>query len=192
MRKVGFLLLLSACGGSIATTDAGTGADAGAQNDSAAPVDGGVVVDSGPPSSFCQGDTPKMLENGKDNPVMKVSGKAIIMNCCNAAAVTFSTAQHAALYTLRWQQFGAGPSPVVLGNKDTNVELDLGCDPTTTTCTSGNSVEHFTQGFSGTIKYQFVNSKMLVTYCVSVTETPSEPHTLVHSAQIYLPNVDSP
>lgn len=186
MRSVVALLLLTACGGSIAsTTDAGT--DAAAPKDASSPVDGGD-----PLASFCQGDSPKMLENDKDNPIIKVSGKAIVMNCCNAAAVTLSTAQHAALYTLRWQQFGAGPSPVVLGTKETNAELDLGCDSTTTTCTSGNSVEHFTQGFTGTIKYEYVGSSMRVSYCIAVTETPTEPHTIVHSVKLYVPNLDSP
>jgi hypothetical protein len=119
-----------------------------------------------------------------------VKGKAIVMNCCNAAAVTISTGQHAALFNLRWQQFGAGPSPVALGTKETNVELALGCDPSTTTCTDGNSVEYFNDGFSGTITYEFVKPAMKVGYCVEVKET--KPHVMIHSLRMWLPNVDSP
>lgn len=183
MRYLSFLVLLSACGGSVATV-----VDAGA-TDAATTVDTGTAPDAGL-SAFCSGDKPKMEENGKDNPVISVKGKAIVMNCCNAAGVSISTSQHAAIFNLRWQQYGAGPSPVVLGAKTTSVELALGCDPTTTTCTDGNSVEYFDDGFSGTITYEYVKPNMKVGYCVEVKET--KPHVLIHSLRMWLPNVDSP
>lgn len=181
MRTFALLVLLTACGGSIATTT-----DAGV--DSATPTD----ASTGSLASFCQGTTPKMQENGKDNPILQVTGKGIIMNCCNAAAVTIATAQHAALFHLRWQQYGAGPSPVVLGSKQVSVELDLGCDPTTTTCSSSTAVDRYVDGFSGTIEYAYAPSGMTVSYCVEVQEPPSSPHGLLHSVRLYLPNVVSP
>jgi len=186
MRTTACLLLLTACGGSVASS-----ADAGPD---AAPKDAGSQADASidPLGTFCQGNVAKIEENGADNPVLGVKGKAIVMNCCNAAAVTIATAHHNALYTLRWQQYGAGPSPFVLGAKETGVVLALGCDPTTSTCTPASSVELFTQGFAGTIAYQQMPSSMKVSYCVTVSETPNEPHTVVHSLRLYLPNVDSP
>ncbi len=193
MRALPFLLLVAACGGTIqTTTDAGT--DAGTSSDAGTSPDATLLGDAStdPLATFCQGDKPKMEENGTSNPVLSVKGKAIIMNCCNAAAVTIATGQHAALYNMLWRQYGAGPSPVVLGGKETTVELALGCDPSTTTCTSGNSVERYTEGFTGTITYTYAPPGMKVSYCVEVKETPSAPHGIVHSLRMWLPNVDSP
>lgn len=193
MRTIACLVFLTACGGSVASSQ-DAGSDSSGATDGAAPSDSGSKTDAptDPLGTFCQGGAAKLEENGKDNPVFSVKGKAIYLNCCNAAAVTIATGQHAALYTLRWQQYGGGPSPVVLGGMDTNVVLALGCDPTTTSCTSGNSVELYTQGFVGTITYQQMASSMRVSYCVAVSETPSDPHAIVHSLRLYVPNVDSP
>ena len=182
------MVLLTACGGSVASASDGGSTDGAAPSDASSKTD----APTDPLKTFCQGGAAKLEENGKDNPVFSVKGKAIYLNCCNAAAVTINASQHAEIYTLRWQQYGGGPSPVVLGGMDTNVVLALGCDPTTTSCTSGNSVELYTQGFVGTITYQQMASSMRVSYCVAVSETASDPHTIVHSLRLYLPNVDSP
>ncbi|CAN5711622.1 hypothetical protein BH09MYX1_BH09MYX1_02370 [soil metagenome] len=78
----------------------------------------------------------------------------------------------------------------MLGSKATTVEFALGCDPSATTCTDGNSVEYFNDGFSGMITSEFVKPAMKVGYCVELKET--KPHALIHSMRLWLPNVDSP
>ena len=188
MRTLPFLLLLAAaaCGGSVQTTPDASPDASGAD---ASPL---VDASSDPLAQFCQGTAPKMEENGTVNPVMSVKGKSIVMNCCNSATVSVATGQHAALYNLVWRQYGAGPSPVVLGAKDATVELALGCDPSTATCTSGNSVERYTEGFSGTITYEYAKTGVKTSYCLEVKEPPSAPHAVVHSLRMWLPSVDSP
>lgn len=195
MRALSFAFLAAvaavACGGSVQTTS-DAGADAGA--DATPLVDATPVTDaSGDPlAAFCQGTAPKMEENGKVNPVLSVKGKSIVMNCCNSAAVSIATGQHAALFNLVWREYGAGPSPIVLGVKETTAELALGCDPSTTTCTNGNSVDRYTEGFTGTITYEYAPTGGKTSYCVEVKEPPNAPHPVVHSLRMWLPNVDSP
>lgn len=57
---------------------------------------------------------------------------------------------------------------------------------------SATSVDRYTEGFAGTIRYDHVASKLKVSYCLAVSEPPNAPHGVVHSLRMWLPNVDSP
>ncbi len=162
------------------TKDTGTASDG-----SIPPFDAGA---------FCTGTSPKMIVNGADVPVMNASGKAIILNCCDSAELTLATAAYQALMYVMWRVPASTNGSVDLSNlpQGSSIEMDLGCDPSTTSCATASPEERYTDGFSGTIQWQYGGSGMTVSYCLQVTESPSQPHSVIHSMALYAPNVASP
>jgi hypothetical protein len=171
-----FFVLFAACG---VTKDTGTASDG-----SIPPFDAGA---------FCTGTSPKTMVNGADVPVMNASGKAIILNCCDSAELTLATAAYQALMYVMWRVPASTNGSVDLSNlpQGSSIEMDLGCDPATTSCASASPEERYTDGFSGTIQWQYGSSGMSVSYCLQVTESPSQPHSVIHSMALYAPNVAS-
>jgi hypothetical protein len=176
------LVVVAACGGTISTTDGGTDAS----TDATSPLDA---------SAFCTGSSPKLVINGADVPIMNTTGKAIILNCCDAAELTLATSAYQALLNLMWRApAGPGATTIDLASppQGFTIELDLGCDPSTTSCATASPEERYTDGFSGTIQYATGNGPMSVSYCVQVAESPTQPHGTIHSMMLYAPSVPSP
>jgi hypothetical protein len=204
MKKLAFAAALTvsvvACGG-IATTDSDAGGgdaatDAGASKDATGGGDGALPppdasFDAG---SFCTGSAPRAMINGVEVPVASATGKAIVLNCCDSAELTVATAAYQALFDLLWRAPAAGSATIDLANppQGFSIELDLGCDPATTSCATANPEERYVDGFSGTLQYGWSGSGMTASYCVQVDQSPSQPHALIHSMLLYAPNVSSP
>lgn len=181
------------CNPGIATTPAGkcgsptgtvptTDADAGP-----APID----------PAFCSGTNARMSINGEDVPILDIKGKAIAMNCCDSGMVTIATGRFQALFHLLWRIAGGSQTqPVDVGTltqaSGSSLELDLGCDPTTTSCSNASAVDRFETGFTGTIAYTPTSTGMDTSYCLSVAEPAATPHLVLHTVQIYVPNLASP
>jgi hypothetical protein len=194
--RVFALCLLAACGGTITTNQDG-GTDA-------APSDGQTSKDvvasdvTTPPfdaGAFCNGTTPKLVINGADATIVQATGKAIILNCCNSAELSLATAQYQAMLNIMWRANPAGAATIDLSNPPTGfgIEMDLGCDPATQSCASASPEErYFNEGFSGTIQYSTGNGPMSVSYCIHVAESASQPHSVIHSMDLYAPDIASP
>lgn len=186
-----------ACGGMTSTSDS----DAGAGTD-AAPHDASTTSDarsdaSLPPidaGTFCTGTAPRMLVNGAEIAVIHVAGKAFPLNCCDSGELLVSTAAYQAIFAVLWRARALGSSVVDLGIPPNGftIELDLGCDPATASCASASPEERYTSGFQGTLQYALDSTGMNASYCLSAAESPSAPHTMIHSLMIYAPNVASP
>jgi len=189
--------LAVACGGTINNSDGGTNTDAGSSDVSTTKDSSSDVIT--PPfdaGSFCSGTTPKLQINGSDSTILKATGKAIILNCCQSAEISLATAQFQAMMNIMWRTPAlSGAATIDLANppQGFGVEMDLGCDPATQSCANASPEErYFNEGFSGTIQYATGNNAMSVSYCLQITESPSQPHAVIHSMALYAPNIDSP
>ena len=197
--------------GAVASTgsDGGTGSTGGGSaNDGAtsSSADGAVTTFDAAPvgdatlptlpdgGAFCSGSTPRLFINGADAQVFKTSGKALALNCCDSAELDVATSMFQAVLYVMWRSPAAtgsggsidlGSAPMGFG-----IELDLGCDPATTSCANVGE-ERYTDGFQGTITYAASASGVTTSYCLSVAENPASPHTVIHSLQLYAPNVAS-
>jgi hypothetical protein len=188
-------LVAPACGGTtVDSSDAGT--DGGSKADAA--TDAVTVGDSTLPpldaGSFCTGTSPRMMLNGSEIPVINATGKAVVLNCCDSAELIVATGAFQALMNVLWRMSPPAPGTVDLGNAPSGftIELDLGCDPTITSCATANPEERYTDGFSGTMQYAWSGAGMTTSYCLSVAESPSAPHSVIHSLTLYAPNVLAP
>lgn len=171
---------LFACGGTITSGDAGP--DAAAPPD-ASPPDAG---------SFCSGSAPRLVINGSEVQVVSATGKAIILNCCDSAELTLATSAYQALLDVMWRNpASTNGATIDLASAPSGfaIEMDLGCDPSTTSCANGSPEERYTDGFTGTLDYTTGSGGLTTTYCIQVAESPSQPHSIIHSMQLYAPNV---
>lgn len=121
-----------------------------------------------------------MMVNGTEISVLKVTGKAFTLNCCDSAELNVATSQYAALFSVLWRAFGPAKTVVYLGSPPPNfqieLELDLGCDRGTTSCASASPEERYAQGFTGALQWQYGSSGMTASSCLSAKESPSSPH----------------
>ncbi len=69
------------------------------------------------------------------------------------------------------------------------MELDLGCDPATTSCASASPEERYANGFLGTLQYGQDSAGLTTSYCLSVSESPTATHSLIHSLLLYTPGI---
>ncbi len=197
--KSSFLVAVTlvACGGNISSTDGG--ADAAADGSVYKDAGGDAISADAPPpfdaGAFCSGPSPRLTINGADVSIIQSTGKAIIMNCCDSAELTLATSSYQALMNILWRaQAGVGNQTIDLANppQGFSIEMDLGCDPSTTSCATANPEERYTSGFSGTLSYGYGTGGLTVSYCLTVAESPAQPHAVIHSMMLYAPNVLSP
>ena len=174
---------------SVGNADAGGGSDAGARDASdAAPV---VSFDAG---NLCTGSSPRMMVNGSEINVVSATGKSIVLDCCDSAELTVATSAYQAVFDFLWRvPGGASAVPIDLDSPPPGleVELDLGCDPATTSCATASPEARFASGFSGSIEVTRTSGTS-VSYCISVAEDPAAPQAQIHSLALYAPNVPSP
>jgi len=125
--------------------------------------------------------------------VLRVSGKAVAMNCCDGGEVIVSTDRFAANFYVFWRAApGGGHLDLATGSSGSSpVELDVGCDPTTSDCRDGHAEASFASGFQGTIDYALAPQQE-ATYCLSVAESSGNPQPVIHSVELYAPKIASP
>jgi hypothetical protein len=130
---------------------------------------------------------------------MATQGKNIAMNCCEAGGLTVDSGNFQAILAFMWRIQAAGftlPTKVDvstlggMGSPTGSLEFDVGCDPSSGPCSS--SADQYTSGFQGTIEIANGANGLDVTYCISVAESASSPHPLIHSLQLYAPHVPTP
>lgn len=195
IRYLALAFFCAACGGSLTNNDGGTNTDGGPQPDGS--IADAVVDARLPPfdaGAFCSGSSPRMMVNGAEITVVKATGKAFVLNCCDSAELTVATSAYQALFSVLWRAQAPANTMVDLGKPPPNfsIELDLGCDPGMTSCASASPEERYAQGFGGAIQWQYASAGMTASYCLTAQESPSSPHSLIHSLALYAPNVASP
>lgn len=186
--------------GSGSSSGGSSGSSGGSSSGSTSSSGGGSGSSSGGPGpfdagTFCSGTSPRLMINGMDAGVIDATGKQVILNCCVSAELTVATSMYQALMYVLWRAPAtSGSGTIDLGNppQGFSIEMDLGCDPATASCANGTPEERYTSGFSGTLQYAPSGSALDVSYCLSVTESPSQPHTTIHSMTLYAPNIPSP
>lgn len=190
------VLLVVACGGTVTNDgDAGSNGDASSKDatptDVVAAADVTTTFDAG---AFCSGSSPKLQVNGADATIVKASGKAIILNCCDSAELTIASAQFQGLMFFMWRAAPLSSGSIDLANppQGFSIEMDLGCDPSTSSCASASPEERYTDGFTGTLDYTAGSGGLSVSYCLHIDESPSQPHAVIHSLALYAPNITSP
>ncbi len=184
--------LVGGCGGAIGTVgnDGGVSSDAGA-SDSAAETAPLSPLDAG---NFCTGTSPRMMVNGGEITVVSVTGKSIALDCCDSAELSVATSAYQALFDVLWRvPAGASAVPIDLTTPPPHftMEIDLGCDPATSSCATASPEARFATAFSGSIEVTTDASGTSVSYCVSVAESTTAPNAEVHSLALYAPNVPS-
>jgi hypothetical protein len=108
--------------------------------------------------------------------------------------LTIATGHFQALFHVLWRVPAVGstqPLDVAALPQGSSLELDLGCDPSTTSCSTASAVDRFETGFNGTLEYAPTSTGVDTSYCLSVAEAAGSPHPLLHAVQIYVPNLVS-
>lgn len=189
---------LVACGGIANDADGGADAapDGALGNDGGGTKDAAVVLDASPPvdaGDICNGTGPRMTINGSEVAVASATGKSIILNCCDSAELTVASGAFQALMNVLWRAPATGSGSIDLASppQPFSIEMDLGCDPATTSCATASPEERYTDGFTGTIQYGLTSAGMTASYCIHVAESASQPHALIHSMTLYAPDVVS-
>lgn len=187
------------CKSGVCVCNPGVATTASGKCGGATTASGGSTVDAGPappldPSSFCTGANARMAINGDEVAILDVKGKAIAMNCCDAGKLTIATGRFQALFTVFWRFMVSSatamkPVDVAKLPQGSGLELDLGCDPTTTSCATASPEDRFDTGFQGTIDYTPTSTGADTSYCLTVSEPAASPHTVLHTVQIYVPHI---
>ncbi|MGH7282070.1 MAG: hypothetical protein ACRELY_11140 [Polyangiaceae bacterium] len=185
-------VLVAACGGAIGTVgDAGGSGAADASASDASDAGPLVPVDAG---DFCTGSSARMKVNGSEIGVVSTTGKSIVLDCCDSAELTVATSAYQAVFDVLWRvPGGASAVPIDLDAAPPHfqMEIDLGCDPATTSCAGASPEARFAGGFSGSIDVKMGASGESVSYCISVAEDPTMPQAQAHTLMLYAPNVPS-
>ncbi len=199
VATIALVALAPACGGKQSTIDGNGNGDGGGGGGGGGGEGGSSTTDSGLAGfpgggTFCTGDTPRMMVNGAEVSLLKTQGKAVVLNCCDSAELVLATSAFQSIFYVLWRApAGQSPGLVNVGAPPSSfsLEVDLGCDPTTSPCNTGSAEEHYATGFQGQISYGNGMNAGTTSYCISATEPANSPHAVVHSLSIYAPNVPS-
>lgn len=182
----GVLAWLLGCHGGGAVGDGGT--------DLATPGDGaGAPADLAQDAGFCGAPRAARVQlNGTLSEGPATKGKALVLNCCDAATLSVTGAGLATPLTVMWRhQLTGGPDlPVTLDlarlPANWTVTLYSGCDPTTPGCVPS---DRYDSGLSGTLALSRAGAGYEMTACVQASESAAAPHAVIHALRLWAPGV---
>lgn len=129
-----------------------------------------------------------MVVNGIESyPV--VSGRAIPWSCCLGGEFQAITATFAWPIAVTWRNTDfALPATLDLANlpRGWGVQVFVGC-PMAAPCTS--PPDSYSSGLTGTLQVSGTIGGYDMSLCLSLAESPSSPHPLVHKLDLYVPHV---
>jgi hypothetical protein len=158
------------------------------------PLDGVTTSVDGRLASFCSGNEPKMILNGEVS-TPTVTARKLAMSCCDGVQLAATAPAFGHTVFFGWQ-VTAGPAStypaaVDLANpeKDWSARVYLGCDASTTSCSP--PPDSYTSGLEGSLQVQLLNETYAfdTSLCLRVVEPTGSPHPLLHSLELYVPNV---
>jgi len=141
-------------------------------------------------SAFCSGPTSHMVVNGIES-YPAVSGRAIPFNCCEGGEFQVTTETFVWPIAVTWRNTDfVLPATLDLANLPNawGVQVFVGCDPMNYLCTTPPA-DSYSSGLTGTLQVSDSLSGYDMSLCLSVAESPGSPHPLVHSLDLYVPQV---
>jgi hypothetical protein len=163
-------------------------------NDMAQPTDLMPLSIDGPHANFCKGDFSHMLFNGDDS-TPGVSNKMLALDCCDAGEIVVVTATTIHMVYIAWRResiAGLGiPATIDLANPPSgwSVQVFVDCDPLKASCSP--PPDSYTTGLVGTLQISTGSSGLVMSLCLHVEEPPSSPHPILHTLDLYAPNIRS-
>jgi hypothetical protein len=146
-------------------------------------------------TEFCSGGSAKMVVNGVSSSPM-VTTRPIVMNCCDGQELLVSTPDFEYPISIDWimeaspaQTF---PATLDLANlpKGWTVHVLIGCDPKSGRCYP--PPDSYQSGLRGTLRVSRGSGGYVTTLCLQAAETPTSKHPIVHSMNLYVPEVGGP
>jgi hypothetical protein len=148
--------------------------------------------------AFCSGSFAHLIANGIDSTSASVTGTALPLNCCEAAelvVITQTVPAEMVPIVVWWRaQVGSStslPATIDLASPPPGwmIQVEVGCDFAHGGCAP--APDSYTTGLEGTL--QIARSSggggYTMSICLSVTEPAGSPHPILHSLQLYAPNV---
>jgi hypothetical protein len=139
-------------------------------------------------NAFCSGETSHMVVNDIES-YPAVSGRALPLSCCLGGEFQAITETFAWPIAVTWRNTDfVLPATLDLANlpRTWGVQVFVGC-PMAAPCTS--PPDSYTSGLTGTLQVSGSISSYDMSLCLSLAESPSSPHPLVHTLQLYAPHV---
>jgi hypothetical protein len=140
-------------------------------------------------SAFCSGEFSRMVVNGIES-YPAVSGGVIGYNCCEGGKLQALTETILWSITVQWQNATfVLPATLDLANLSPGWRVDVlvGCPPLPALCLS--PPDSYFSGLTGTLQVSGTIGGYDMSLCLSLAESPDSPHPLVHSLDLYVPNV---
>jgi len=130
-----------------------------------------------------------MVVNGIES-YPAVSGRMIPYDCCEGGEIRAITETFLWSITVTWRNTDfVLPATLDLANlpKTWGVQVLVGCPSTPAPCIS--PPDSYTSGLSGTLQVSGGIGSYDMSLCLSLAESPSSPHPLVHTLDLYMPHV---
>jgi hypothetical protein len=118
-----------------------------------------------------------------------VSGRALPLSCCLGGEFQAITETFAWPIAVTWRNTDfVLPATLDLANlpRTWGVQVFVGC-PMAAPCSS--PPDSYTSGLTGTLQVSGSISSYDMSLCLSLAESPSSPHPLVHTLKLYAPHV---
>jgi hypothetical protein len=141
-------------------------------------------------SAFCSGETSRMIVNGIES-YPAVSGRAIPLDCCEGGEFQAITETFVWPIAVIWRNMNfVLPATLDLANLSNawSVQVFAGCDPMNYLCTTPPA-DSYSSGLTGTLQVSGGLSGYDMSLCLSLAESPSSPHPVVHALDLYVPQV---
>jgi len=140
-------------------------------------------------NAFCSGETNHMVVNGIES-YPAVNGAVIPYDCCEGGDLQAITETFLWPITVTWRNTNfALPATLDLANLPTTwgVQVLVGCPTLPASCIS--PVDSYTSGLTGTLQVSGTIGSYDMSLCLSLAESPSSPHPVVHKLDLYVPHV---
>jgi hypothetical protein len=141
-------------------------------------------------SAFCSGELNHMVVNGIES-YPAVSGAVIPYDCCEGGELQAITETFLWPIAVAWRNTNfVLPATLDLANLPTtwSVRVFVGCDPMKYLCTTP-PLDSYSSGLTGTLQVSGTIGSYDMSLCLSLAESPSSPHPLVHTLELYAPHV---
>jgi hypothetical protein len=140
-------------------------------------------------STFCSGELNHMVVNGIES-YPAVSAAMIPYDCCEGGEMQAMTETFLWPIRVTWRNTDfVLPATVDLANlpKTWGVQVLVGCPSLPASCVS--PPDSYASGLSGTLQVSGGIGNYDMSLCLSLADSASSPHPLVHSLELYVPHV---
>jgi hypothetical protein len=158
-------------------------------------MDGGSVPIDGALASFCDGDSPRMVVNGVAI-TPDLSAQPLAMDCCDGVQVAATSGELAFPIGFSWLA-EVGASFQLSATLDLSsppygwrVMVMAGCNVTSAGCVG--PMDYYREGLTGWLSVSRASGRYVTGICVHVEESLEEPGVMLHSLDLYVPQIVAP